>query len=67
MSTEKSIAWKAGPGPNREQAKPADETPAKGVRVLSLDLSDDDPGGDPYNHTGQFYIEELRKRERSAE
>ena len=67
MSNERTTAWKAVPGQNRERAKPEDETPAKGVRVLSLDLDDDDTGSDPYNHTGQFYIDALRKREQKEE
>jgi hypothetical protein len=67
MSSERFTVWKAVPGPTRERAKPDDETPAKGVKVLSLDLDDEDSGGDPYNHTGQFYIDALRKREQSEE
>lgn len=67
MSSERTTAWKAVPGPARERAKPEDETPAKGVQVLSLDLDEEDAGGDPYNHTGQFYIDALRKREESKE
>ena len=65
MSSERTTAWKAVPRPAREHAKPEDETPAKGVQVLSLDVDEEDTGGDPYNHTGQFYIDALRKRERS--
>lgn len=67
MSTEKSAAWKAGPDPNRDPANPEDDTPAKGVRVLSLKLEEEDPGGDPYNRTGQFYTQELRKREQTSD
>ena len=41
-----------------------DETPLKGVSVLSLEIEDDDEaGGDPYNHTGSHYVEALRRRE----
>ena len=67
MSSERTTAWKAVPGPDREHAKPEDETPAKGVKVLSLDLDEEDTGSDPYNHTGQFYIDALRKREQSED
>jgi hypothetical protein len=67
MSTEKTAARNAGSGPSRDQANPEDDTPARGVRVLSLNLEEEDPGGDPYNRTGQFYIQELRKRERSSD
>jgi hypothetical protein len=69
MSIEKSAAWKTGSRPNRDQAKPEDETPPKGVRVLSLDIEDEDEdvGGDPYNRTGQLYVEALRKRDQSSD
>jgi hypothetical protein len=67
MSSERFTVWKAVSGPTRERAKPDDETPAKGVKVLSLDLDDEDTGSDPYNHTGQFYVDALRKREQSEE
>lgn len=67
MSSEKTTAWKAVPGPARDRAKLEDETPPKGVQVLSVDLGDEDTGGDPYNHTGQFCIDALRKREQSEE
>ena len=66
MSTEKTTARKADSEPVRDATKPEDETPPKGLRVLSLRLEEEDQGGDPYNRTGQFYIAELRKRERSS-
>ena len=65
MSTDKITAAKAVPEPKREPAKPLDDTPVMGLRVLSLTPETDDPGGDPYNHTGQFYIDALRKRRQS--
>ena len=67
MSSDRTTAWKPAPGLDRKHAKPEDETPAKNVQVLSLDVDAEDMGGDPYNHTGQFYIDALRKRRHSEE
>ena len=38
-----------------------DETPVKGVEVLSLEIDENfDLGGDPYNHTGSHCVIELK-------
>ena len=44
---------------------PAAEAPAKAAaRITALELSaDSDEGGDPYNRTGQFLVEHIRKYE----
>lgn len=53
MSNEKQI--KQRPIPTEDIV--VDETPPKGVEVLSLSIDDDfDPGGDPYNRTGSHCI-----------
>jgi hypothetical protein len=54
MSIEKNAAWKAEQKREQQQAAAEIETPAKGVRVLSLQIEDEDLGGDPYNRTGHF-------------
>ena len=53
MSNEKPAKGKLQPA--KEIA--VDETPVKGVEVLSLRVDDDfDLGGDPYNRTGSHCI-----------
>jgi hypothetical protein len=65
MSSVRTPARKGVPGSARERAKSEVRTPATEVRVLALDVDEVDTGGDPYNHTGQFYLDALRKREQS--
>lgn len=56
MSKEKQIK----PWPKRAEDIVVDETPPKGVAVLSLEIDEDfDPGGDPYNRTGSHCIIKL--------
>jgi hypothetical protein len=42
------------------------ETPVKGVRMLSLEI-EENLGGDPYNRTGQFCLLDIKKRDRSSD
>ena len=65
MSIDKAAAAKIVSVPHGEPVKTLDETPARDLEVLSLALEPDDQGGDPYNHTGQFYVDALRRRKRS--
>lgn len=56
MSNEKQIKGK----PPADGKIAVDETPLKGVEVLSLEIDDDfDLGGDPYNRTGSHCIIEI--------
>ena len=67
MSIEKNAAWKAEREHEPQQAGVDNETPAKGVRVLSLQIEDEDLGGDPYNRTGHFCLLDIKERERSSD
>jgi hypothetical protein len=67
MSIEKNAAWKAEQKHEQQQAAAEIETPAKGVRVLSLQIEDEDLGGDPYNRTGHFCLLDIKERERSSD
>ena len=42
-------------------------TPMKGVRILSLQIEDEDLGGDPYDRTGHFCLLDIKKHERSSD
>lgn len=44
----------------RNQLRAAEAAPHANVRVMSLEIVDDDLGGDPYNRTGQFCVPELK-------
>ena len=39
------------------------EMPRQQLELLALEIEQDDFGGDPYNRTGQFCVEELKKRD----
>lgn len=67
MSIEKNAAWKAEQKREQRQASAENETPVAGVRVLSLQIEEEDLGGDPYNRTGQFYLHDIKERERSSD
>ena len=67
MSIEKNTARKAEQEHESQQAGVDNETPVKGVQVLSLQIEDDDLGGDPYNRTGHFCLLDIKKRERSSD
>ncbi len=67
MSIEKDAAWKAEQEHEPQQAGVDNETPVKGMRVLSLQIEEEDLGGDPYNRTGQFYLHDIKERERSSD
>ena len=66
MSTGKDKAEDAklatvAEGDKRRRA--ANTSPKEQARALSLQVEEDDFGGDPYNRTGQFCLIELRNRE----
>jgi len=48
-------------GPNQLRATEA--APRANVRVMLLEVVDDDLGGDPYNRTGQFCVLKPQDRE----
>ena len=47
----------------RKQQVASNKEPNDRLGVLSLEIEDDDFGGDPYNRTGQFCQIELRNKE----
>jgi hypothetical protein len=66
MSIEKFTAkddalQDAGKAP--KQIRGAAAAPKDNLRVLSLEIADDDYGSDPYNRTGQFCQLELKDRD----
>ena len=65
MSTEKTAAEdaKLKAGTRGKQQDAAETVPDQQLRVLSLEIEDDNSGGDPYNRTGQFCLIELRNKE----
>jgi hypothetical protein len=67
MTIEKYAAWKAEQKHEPQQAGAKNETPVTGVRVLSLQIEEDDLGGDPYNRTGHFCLLDIKERERSSD
>jgi hypothetical protein len=67
MSIEKNAAWKAGQEHEPQQAGADNETPVKGMRVLSLQIEEEDLGGDPYNRTGHFCLLDIKERENSSD
>jgi hypothetical protein len=67
MSIEKNTAWKADETHEPQRASANNETPAADVRVLSLQIEEEDVGGDPYNRTGHFCLPDIKKRERSSD
>jgi hypothetical protein len=38
--------------------------PRQQIELPALEIEDDDCGGDPYNRTGQFYLADLKKRDK---
>lgn len=65
--------WKSNRDLYRQRAadkKPPEEIdvqvwPMPQVDIVNLEIiSDDEPGCDPYNSTGEFCLEELRKHEK---
>ena len=61
MSNENTTdtgAWKSLPLPAaRGKSKlAAAKVPPRDVEVVSLEIADDDFGGDPYNHTGTHCV-----------
>ena len=66
MSTEKIRAEEAelqATRPGATQSTAADVDTMTRLEVLSLELEDDNSGGDPYNRTGSFCQLELEDRE----
>ncbi len=57
-NTTDTGAWKSPPMPAvRGKGKVAGEkAPQHDVEVVSLEIADDDFGGDPYNHTGTHCV-----------
>ena len=66
MSIEKNTAWKAEQEHESQQAGVDNQTPVKGVPMLSLEI-EENLGGDPYNRTGQFCLLDIKKRDRSSD
>ena len=66
MSIEMNAAWNAEEEHESQQAGVDNETPVKGVRMLSLEI-EENLGGDPYNRTGQFCLLDIKKRDRSSD
>ena len=65
MSTVKNTKEELKPvaAPGDEQQEAPDTVPNQKLRFLSLEVQDDDFGGDPYNRTGQFCQIELKNKE----
>jgi hypothetical protein len=66
MSTRKITAEEAerqATRPGAKQVTAADTETMKRLEVLSLELEDDNLGGDPYNRTGSFCQLDLKDRE----
>lgn len=62
MSNEKSFISEphAGPASNADEIDTALAGARKPVAVVAFEIDDtDDPGGDPYNHTGSFCVPEF--------
>ena len=47
------VTWPAASGKGKVAGKKA---PKRDVEVVSLQIADDDFGGDPYNHTGTHCV-----------
>ena len=66
MSIDKTTAKDAelqDPSLVSEQMHASETVPNAKLRVLALELEDDNLGGDPYNSTGQFCQLELEDRD----
>ena len=66
MSIEKVTAAAApdyDAGRRRPQPAAQGDAPAEQLEFVSLSI-EDDAGGDPYNHTGQHCLAELKKQAR---
>lgn len=66
MSIDKTTAKDAelqATRPGATQATSADTETMKRLEVMSLELEDDNFGGDPYNRTGSFCQLDLKDRE----
>lgn len=46
---------------DRKQTEKA-KKPAEDEKLESLSIADNDFGGDPYNHTGSFYVPKFDKK-----
>jgi hypothetical protein len=53
-------------GTRRLDRSPGDRStmPRQQIELPALEIEDDDCGGDPYNRTGQFYLADLKKRDK---
>lgn len=67
MSTSKSVRVAAQPEPLKQDVPvdpESEQPPAAQVEITSLEVEvDPEIGCDPYNSTGQFCLEELKKFE----
>lgn len=66
MATEKTTAdFRPADAGRRRSAGKGDlpAIPARQIDLVSLEIEDDDAGGDPYNRTGQFCLAALRNLE----
>ena len=57
-NTTDTGTWKSPPLPaaRGKTRLVGEDTPARSVDVVSLEIADDDLGGDPYNHTGSHCV-----------
>ena len=62
MSTGKTTSEELVPA-DEPQVTPSETVANRVIRLLSLDVEEDDAGGDPYNRTGQFCKIDIRDRE----